>query len=190
MRLCVYLLHCFRETCFYGIQSIYHLLKCFRSRPTWRILLSTTSNRHRGNKSSSISPPLWETRRSLSLSAFPLCTSPARPLKSAPLPAAPPTVLWLYLTSDPTRRKYGKFLFFDSSGCLWVSFSVQPIAQHGLLLVQQIHWIFLRKFSPDSSTYFQLNNCVCFALLSLKLPLGRCIPSIITFLLICCHNRM
>lgn len=92
-------------------------LEMIRYRPTWRIPPSTTSSRHRGNRWSSTSPPLWATWRLLRLWVCPLCHSPLLPLKLLLLPAVPLTVPWLCLTLDPTRRKYVNF-------CVCVGFSL------------------------------------------------------------------
>lgn len=97
-------------------------LEMIRYRPTWRTPPSTTSSRHKGNRWSSTSPPHWATWRLLRLWVCPLCRSPLLPLKLLLLPAVPLTVLWLCLTSDPTRRKYGKFLLWYQLVCQWFNF--------------------------------------------------------------------
>lgn len=84
-------------------------LEMIRYRPTWRTPPSTTSSRHRGSRWSSTSPPLWAMWGLLRFQVCPLWHGPLLPLKWLQLPAVPLTVLWLCLTSAPTRRRYGNF---------------------------------------------------------------------------------
>ena len=129
--------------------NIFYMIRC---RPTWRTPQSTTSSRLRGSRWSSTSPPLWATWPLLRPLVCPLCHSPVQPLKPLLPPAAPQTVLWLCLISDPTRRKYGKFLLSYN----WFNFSCVGL----VCFYSRLHNLVSSCLSANLSCFFGEVECL------------------------------